>query len=216
MKTKILFLTILLVMGFIKIQAQVEKNKLFSSGAFRIEVNKGGETDKYNDGDMEDKYAYFDFDFQPKVGYTVIDNMPIGLWMDIDCYRQKAKDDEDKYKQTTFLIGPFIRYYFADIKNLMPYAEASVGFGTWKSAEKSGSEDDWDIWGKEGYFGFRVGGGLSYFFNDFVAADLFMGFNHYAWTDRNDNEEESRADWDYKSVYNEFLLQVGVVVMLPL
>jgi hypothetical protein len=215
MKTKALFITAISLLAWIQLSAQVEKNKLFVAGNFRIELNQGGENYKYQDGD--NKYSYFDFDVQPKVGYTVIDRMPVGLFMDYDMYRLKVKDDNDKYLERSFVLGPFIRYYFADIVGLMPYGEALAGIGSYRTAYKTEGEDEWNFDIKEGYFTFRVGGGLTYFFNDWVGADLFLGFNHYAYTDRNDEEESDRSDdWDYKDVYNEFMMQVGIIVMFPL
>jgi hypothetical protein len=214
MKAKLFYLILaLLALGTVA-QAQTEKNKLFVAGNFRIEVNNGGANFKYQDG--EDKYSYFDFDFQPKVGYTVIDNLPIGLFMDVDRYIQKSKDDDDKYREKMFAVGPFVRYYITDIVGLKPYGEALFGIGCWGNAFKDGSADEWEIYSKESYLTFRIGGGVTYFFNDWVGADLFMGFNHESWTDKSDNTEESRSDWDYKDVYNEFIMQVGIVVMFPL
>jgi hypothetical protein len=211
---KFTILTLLILMAsWLSLQAQTEKNKLWVAGGFRIELNQGGENDKT--ADYEDKYSYMDVDFQPKIGYTVIDNMPIGLFMDCDFYREKAKDDDDKYMERAFTIGPFIRYYFADVVGLKPYCEAMVGFGVDRGGYKSEDMDEWNLYYKEGYITFRIGGGLTYFFNDYIGADLFLGFNHYAYTDKNE-DEGNRSDWDYKDVYNEFLMQVGVVVMLPL
>ncbi len=215
MKAKLFFLVLALVWIGTTIQAQTEKNKLFVAGNFRIELNNGGVNYKYDDG--ESKYGYIDFDFQPKVGYTVIDNLPVGLFMDVDRYIQKDKSDDDKYRENSFAVGPFARYYFTDIVGLKPYAEALVGFGCWSNAYKSGSGGDWEGDYRESYLTFKVGGGLTYFFNDWVGADLFLGFNHEAWTDKtDDNGEESRSDWDYKTIYNEFIMQVGIVVMFPL
>ena len=212
MKTKFFALATLLALTLFNLQAQVEKNKLFVAGSFRIELNAGGENDKY--GDIEDKYSYFDFDFQPKIGYTVIDNLPIGLYMDVDYYREKAKDDNDKYKETTVSVGPFIRYYFLKDKKFKPFAEGLIGFGFYRAADKTEADNDWNVFDKEGYFTYRIGGGASYFFNDYIAADLFMGFNHEGWTVMDESVEDRSSDTKY--LYNEFLMQIGIVVMLPL
>ena len=204
---------IVLMASAMSLNAQTEKNKLWVAGGFRIELNQGGVN--YKSQDDESKYSYMDLDFQPKIGYTVIDNMPIGIFMDCGVYREKAKDDDDKYMERSFSFGPFIRYYFADIVGLKPYGEALAGFCFDRGGYKTEDRDEWDLYYKQGFFTFRVGGGLTYYFNDFVGADLFLGFNHYAYTDKND-DEDNRSDWDYKDVYNEFLMQIGVVVMIPL
>jgi opacity protein-like surface antigen len=213
MKKKMFPLIVLFVMSVIALQAQTEKGKLFASGAFRFELNTGGENIKSDDS-PDNKYGYYDIDFQPKVGYTVINNMPIGLFIDVDYYREKAKDDDDLYKEITFSIGPFIRYYFYDFHGLKPYAEGLIGIGMYKDKYKSGGSDDWDDY-KESYFTFRMGGGLSYFFNDNVAVDLFLGYNHESYTHKDDVSSD-REEIKTKYNYNEFLLQIGVVIMLPL
>jgi hypothetical protein len=209
---KLTILTMILLMAAgLNLRAQTEKNKLFIAGSSSLDLRAGGENDKY--GDTEYKYSNLDFEFTPKVGYTVINNMPIGLF--IDSYRkfQKDKDDDDKYKEAELLVGPFIRYYFADLVGLKPYAETSVGFGIYRAGSKAGSDDEWDIYDKETAFNFRIGGGLTYFFNDFIGIDMFMGFNHEGWIQKNESEGE-RSDDNPKYIYNEFLMQMGVVVML--
>jgi hypothetical protein len=208
------FIFALFLLTSLGLFAQVEKNKLWVAGGFRIELNQGGANYKYMD--TEDKYSYFDLDFQPKVGYTVIKGMPVGLFMDYDLYSIKSKDDDDKYLERSMAVGPFIRYYFADIVGLMPYGEAEFGIGSYREAYKGQDEDEWTVDVKEGYMTVKVGGGLTYYFNDYVGADLFLGYHMYSYTDKNDEEDGQRADWDYKDIYNEFIMQVGIVVMFPL
>lgn len=213
MKKITLSLIVLFVMSVFSLHAQVEKGKLFVSGAFRLELNAGGENIK-SDNSPDVKYSYFDFDLQPKIGYTVINNMPIGLYLDADIYSEKSKDDDYWYRSTTFSVGPFIRYYFYDFHGLKPFAEGLVGFGTYNWKIKYTEDEDWNKY-KESYFTFKLGGGLSYFFNDYVAADLFLGFNHETYTHKEDVSPQ-REEIKTKYNYNEFLLQIGVVVMLPL
>jgi hypothetical protein len=217
MKKVFVFTLMFLLVSGISVKAQFEKGKYFVAGSNRLEVNIGGETQKVDGDKVEDAgYSYFDFDFQPRVGYTIIDNLVGGLFMDIDKWSQKDKDDTYgyTYKGTYFVVGPFARYYFPICDKLIPFAEAQVGFGVDTDKSKYNDDDEWDKY-KEGVFTYRVGGGATYFFNDMVGADLFLGFLHDAYTHKGDEEgEASRSDHKEKYIYNEFIMQIGIVVLL--
>jgi hypothetical protein len=214
MKKNYILAIILLMTVSLMVNAQTEKGKLFVAGTSQLGVNTGGEHYKYgSDVPDESKYAYHEVTFQPKIAYTFIKNMPIGIFMDVDTYGDKDKSDDDRYKENSVAVGPFIRYYFADLVGLMPYAEAEIGYGSYRDAYKSGTDDDWTELNKEAYFTYQIGGGLTYFFNDHVGMDMFMGFHHYSYTW--EAEEGSRADETKNhDIYNEFTMQMGVVVMI--
>ncbi len=216
MKKACIFTLMFLLASGISVKAQLEKGKFFVAGSNRLELNIGGETQKVDGDKVEDAgYSYFNFDFQPRIGYTFIDNLVGGLFMDIDMWSQKDKDDTYgyTYKGTYFVIGPFARYYFPISDKLMPFAEAQVGFGVDRDKYKDNSGGDWSKT-KEGVFTYRLGGGATYFFNDMVGADLFLGFCHDAYTYKGEESEESRSEYKEKYIYNEFILQLGIVVLL--
>jgi hypothetical protein len=187
------------------------KGKYLVAGSNRLELNIGSENQKY--GSSESKYSYFDFDFQPRAGYFVIDNLATGLFMDLDLYSYKAKDDTYSYKSTYFVIGPFARYYINIWDKLVPYAEGQVGFGVDNEKSKYGGSDEWSKT-NEGVFTFRLGGGATYFFNDIVGADLFLGFLHDSYKYKDTGSPERASDSKY--IYNEFIMQLGIVVILDL
>lgn len=191
--------------------APTTKGKYFVAGSNRLELNIGSENQKY--GSSESKTSYFDFDFQPRVGYFFIDNLAAGLFMDVDIYSDKAKDEGMlSDKGTTFIIGPFARYYIPVFDKLVPFAEAGVGFGIDNYKYRYYSTDDWSK-SNESVFTFRIGGGATYFFNDIVGADLFLGFLHdsYKYKDTGTGGERSS---DSKYLYNEFIMQLGIVCIL--
>jgi hypothetical protein len=214
MKKNYILVIILLMTASLMVNAQTEKGKLFVAGTSQIGVNTGGEHYKYgSDVPDESKYAYHEFTIQPKIGYTFIKRMPIGVFIDLDSYMEKNKSTEDKYRDYSLALGPFIRYYFADIVGLMPYAEAEIGYGSYREGSKLDTDDEWDMYDKEAYFTYQIGGGLTYFFNDHVGMDMFMGFHHYSYTW--EAEDASRADETKNhDIYNEFTMQMGVVVMI--
>jgi len=57
-------------------------------------------------------------------------------------------------------------------------------------------------------------GGAIYFFNDFAGADLFLGFLHDSYKYKSSNEDSRSSDSNEKTIYNEFIMQPGVIVML--
>lgn len=213
---KALFAAILLILAAgISAQAQLEKGRYFVAGSNRLEFNKGMQKDKH-DGDVDDasKQTYFDFDFQPRIGYTIIDNLVTGLFMDVDIYSSKYKDGNGyEVKGATFIIGPFARYYFPVSDKLVPYAEGQVGGGIDTYKDRYDSENEWSKY-NETVFAYRLGGGATYFFNDMIGADMFLGFSHEAYKHKSNDSEASRSEHTESVVYNEFILQLGVVVML--
>jgi opacity protein-like surface antigen len=192
--------------------SQTEKGKLFLDGSSSLHLNIGSSKSK-SDGEVVEGsgYSYFDFNFLPKAGYFFIPNFVGGLFMDIEAYSDKSKDASDyQQKGVTFVAGPFVRYYVPVTDQFMPYAEAQVGFGVDNSKTKYSSSDDWSKT-NESVFTYRLGGGATYFFNEIVGCDLFLGYQHdsYKYKDSGDNESS-----DSKSIYSQFTMQLGIVVIL--
>jgi hypothetical protein len=211
MKRPLFVLFIMLLASLPALKAQVEKGRYFIAGSNRLEFNNGTQKDKIDGNiDEDSKQSYFDFDFQPRIGYTVINNLATGLFMDIDLYSSKDKNgDGYQVKGATFIVGPFVRYYFPVNTKLIPYAEGQVGLGIDNYKDTYNSGGDWTKY-NESVFTYRLGGGLTYFFNDMIGADLFLGFSHEAYKHKYDDGE-----YDSETViYNEFIMQIGVVVML--
>jgi hypothetical protein len=195
--------------------SQTEKGKLFLDGSSSLQMNIGSSKSK-TDGEVEEGsgYNYFDFNFLPKAGYFFIPNMVGGLFMDIEFYSNKSKNESSyQSKGTTFIIGPFARYYVPLTDQFMPFVEVQIGGGIDNSKYNFPPSDDWSK-SKETVFSYRLGGGGTYFFNEIVGCDLFLGYQHdsYKYKDNGDNGESS----DSKSIYNQFTVQLGIIVVLDL
>lgn len=191
-----------------------EKGKLFLTGASRFGISVGSEKSKSGGSTVDDsKSTYYDLDFLPKAGYFFIDNLVGGIFIDLELYNNKTKSSGYGYKGTTFIIGPFARYYVPVTSQIVPFAEAQVGFGIDNYSSRSSSSSDW-YKTKENVFTYRLGAGATYFINNIVGFDMFMGFLHDAYIYK-DSDDEDRSS-DSKSIYNEFNLQLGIVVVLDL
>ena len=214
-KAFVLTVMLVLITG-LTANAQLDKGNWFIAGSNRLDLKIGGEKEKYNDDLVEgDEFSYFEFNFQPDAGYFFIDNLVAGLFMDIDFYSEKYKDDDFGYKDKTmtFIFGPFARYYLPVGDKFIPYVGAGVGFGIYSNKSKYDDESEWEKY-KERVFSYKAGGGATYFFNDMIGLDAFLGFNHTSYIYKDDDGGESRSTDKYKYLYNEFVMQLGIVVVL--
>jgi hypothetical protein len=212
MKKALIFSMILVLASGISAKAQTDKGKFFLAGSYRLGLNFGTEKQK-NGSDVVSgsENTYLNFNYQPKVGYFVINNLVTGLFIDLQFYSNKYKNESYFYKSTTFIIGPFVKYYLPVKGSLKPYAEGQVGFGLDNSKDRYSTTSDWDKT-NESVFTYRLGAGATYFFNNYVGADLFLGFLHDSYKLKDTSSPERASSSKY--IYNEFLCQIGIVVIL--
>lgn len=210
MKKTILPLIIILVSALL-VNGQVEKGKVFIHGASNLGINFGKSKIK-TDGNTEDDQKYFELEFMPAFGYTVIDNLPVGIFMDVDHYNWKMIDGDDYDKGTSFTVGPFVRYYITNLDGFMPFGEAMIGWGGCKDTYKS---PGYEVEYKDCIFAWRLGAGGGYFFNDHVSADMNLFYSHEAYNSKETGEENGRSDdHSYKTIYNSFNILFGITVLL--
>jgi hypothetical protein len=212
MKKFVLLTIVAYLFSIVHVLAQTEKGKLFFTGAASLDFDSGKEKSKTHDA-TTDNYTYMEFKFYDKAGYTVINNLPVGIFLDVDLYSDKDKTGSyTKYTSTDFSIGPFVRYYIVNLNGLKPYAEGLVGFGI--DNEKETYPDGSPYKNNETFFTYRVGAGATYFMNDILGFDMFLGFDHKNYTHKENTSGDRSAAWDYKDIYNEFVLSLGIVIML--
>ncbi|HPT01144.1 MAG TPA: outer membrane beta-barrel protein [Bacteroidales bacterium] len=195
MKKILLLLCLLITYSFAF--SQTEKDKWFAAGYSSLRLDIGKE--KYKSGGTTHEYnTYRHFDFNPMVGYFIIDKLPVGLYIDLSARRVKDSDDGDIWKETEFVAGPFVRYYVVQIDKLVPFVEGRIGLGAYKE------DDEGDIY-KESVFSYRFGAGASYFFTDNVAFDSFIGYDYDRYTSV-DNADE------YSYFYPSVEINFGIVI----
>jgi hypothetical protein len=88
---------------------------------------------RYDSDPAEDAYKLTSYNFLPKAGYFVIDNLAAGLQAVVSGYTEKDLEYDDTYKERTIGIGPFVRYYYP-LDKFYPFAEAELLFGTVREA----------------------------------------------------------------------------------
>jgi len=207
MKKLLSFSILLLLISSIAF-AQVEKGKWFVAGYSSLGLDIGSEKYEYPNSGWKStsvsEYKYTEFDFNPYVGYFVIDKLPVGLFIDYEYMKEVDKEDDDTWKTSDFTIGPFVRYYIADVKGFFPYVEGRVGFGSYKETDEySGNKDEW----KSKIFTYKLGAGATYFLTDHVGLDLFLGYDHDSYKYEEDDYEETET-------YSSLEVNLGIVVTL--
>ncbi|MHC1773893.1 MAG: outer membrane protein [Lentimicrobium sp.] len=210
MKKKLLITAILTLCISAFTFAQVEKGNWFFGGSGSLDFNSSNEKVKTG-GTTTDGSKYTDFDFRPQVAYFVIDKLPVGLSLDLDIDKEKFTDPDGEYKWTSFMVGPFVRYYITDFDGIMPYAEAAAGFGSGNNKYTYGGDTSDD---KYGMFAFRMGAGATYFVTENVGVDLFVGYANYQEKYTVD-EDVARSESDeviYK--YGGLDFKIGFVISL--
>jgi outer membrane protein len=207
MKKQYIFL-ILLLFGSSILFAQVEKGKCYFAASSNLGIDIGKDKWKSSGGGPVSEYKYSQFFLHPEAGYFVIDKLVVGVFISYDYYKEKEQDNNYTWKNTSFTIGPFVKYYILEYKKLYPYVGAGIGFGSEKDTESwEGGSSEY----KYGLLTYRFGGGATYFLNDNVGLDLFLGYNHDVSKDKNTDEGKSMNSTDSKELDGSFKVGIGVV-----
>jgi len=119
----------------------------------------------------------------PKIGYLIIDNLAVGV--DVSLITSSGGSSTI----STFLAGPFARYY---IKNLFIEGEYSLGSG--KTVGSKTSLNEW-----------LVGIGYAAFLNDYVAVEPIIEYT---------NNSIDYKDLNHKSTIAGFVVGVGFQIYL--
>jgi hypothetical protein len=204
----LLFLSSSIVFG------QLEKGNIFIQGSSSI----GFSSEKYtyiSGGTSTESSKSTHFGFKPKAGYFVVENLPVGLAIHVDTYKNKGIDTDNENISNDFIIGPFARYYFLPQDKLRPTAEIYAGFGS--SKEKSTSTS-YNSESKYGIFEFSIGAGASYFITDHVAFDMILAYNSSKYNLKSQTSPsgvKSVTSEDQSDKYTGIGLNIGIVVTIP-
>lgn len=160
----------------------------FQSQTVKREVNGASNTaGKYNQ-----------INFNPKVGYFVIDNLAVGLGVDLASATFKAEGSNNKNTQSAFTVTPFVRYYL----DMGLFFQGQVGFGNQKDKTVA---DNTTTTTKNNVLDWALGVGYAYFLNDHVAIEPIVYYGSHA---------EKRDNPDVKDTYAGLGINVGLQVYL--
>ncbi|HEX2396044.1 MAG TPA: outer membrane beta-barrel protein [Bacteroidales bacterium] len=187
----------------VSLNAQTEAGKILVGGS--SELSFGAITQKYKSDDGDGTAGKItQFSLAPEAGFFVIDNLAVGLSLDMSLSSSKEDGSEFRETFTTLLAAPFVKYYY-DLGKIKPFAKAAVGLGssTYKLSDGSDSETE-----KTGIFGWELGVGAAMFMNDNVALEVGIGYQSISQKDKQDN------DIDLRIINGGIAFAVGIAVVL--
>ncbi len=117
-------------------------------------------------------------------GYFVANNLVIGLELPVTFSRRKDDDIDFNLRNTTFIVSPFVRYYFNG-SNIRPFLQGNIGIGssTSKSAGSNVISDPSDplffesVETKSEIFQYSINGGIAIFISKNVTVDIGVGYS---------------------------------------
>ncbi len=144
----------------------------------------------------------------PKVGYFVIDNLALGLDVNIALSTTKDGEDSDKYSQTLLSVGPFIRYYIPTSK-VLPFFEINGSLGSINNKNDYSDNTYYeDVEYKSSVMSIGGGIGLAAPLGDRVTFDVLAGYNSLTVKDKEDNDD------NYRTVIGTLGLKIGFTILL--
>ncbi len=158
------------------------------------------ESHKHDSNSAEAEYKHFIYNFLPQAGYFFTDNIAAGLSIELSGNSIKEVDDDDKWNETSFAIGPFVRYYYP-LEKMYPYAEIMSLVGTYKMSWEDESE---------GIFSFGLGVGSAIPLGDIVSLDILAKYlrTSYSWKYSGDGSGKN------KEIFSGIGISVGFFVYL--
>lgn len=200
MKTsKVMLCVVIIILSSTLLIAQsaTEKGRIITDVDFRLSSGNHDVDDAW--GTEVDHYL---LGTDIGIGYTVIDNLEIGLVLSVDNESIDSKNEfhESKTTESIMLYSVSARYFLMKEKALRPFVSVLGGVGTSKTTE-TGNEDT-----KANITGFGGSIGVAYFINSNVGVELRGVYQIQDIAD-NDNHEYSS---DISSTW--FHIAVGTIV----
>lgn len=117
----------------------------------------------------------------PVIGYFFIDNLAVGL--NVDIMSSSSKDEDgDKFGFSSFLFGPFVRVYW-DMRDFALFGGGNFGFGAFNTKVKTGSTK---TTASTNMYGFAIGPGFVIFPNNYVGIEGTLRYSSTTTTDKID------------------------------
>ncbi|MGN0033749.1 MAG: outer membrane beta-barrel protein [Candidatus Limimorpha sp.] len=163
---------------------------------------------------------YFTFSITPVVGYMLTDNLAAGLGFGLAFDNMKYSEDvmdvtyTVKEKETSWIVAPWLRYFFADFKDIRLYADFRVGFGGSKPKNivEGDSTTVENVGDKEFDFGVGVIPGIAYYLNDHISINTRLNLLSVGYSMTKVTSEEIYGNETFTTVnkYNDFGLGVNM------
>jgi opacity protein-like surface antigen len=214
MKKLVLLITAVCLLSAGNAQTQLEKGRLLAGVTSTIGLGGYHGSELMSLRFMKTKYPGEEgssttsgFNFLPRGGYFVMDNLAAGLDILLGLSSQKSSESDYKSSNFGFGIGPFARYYYP-LENCWPFAEANFMVGAETSKYSGGTWDDKSKWS---FVSFALGVGAAKPIGESVTVDLMAGYSFTLWKDSEPNEEYSG-----KEICSGIIIKAGFTVLFGL
>ncbi len=214
----ILLLLLTVFISVLKTQAQFEKGRgLFSistasqltSGADVFLLGFGSEkreSDGTGSNDDNNSDKTFQFNFSPRVGLFLIDDLAVGTNLNVAAMRVKEGDDGRKFSNNLISIGPFVRYYFPSQK-IQPFAEIGGNFGRVKNISVLSNNNEFEV--TESLVAFNGGFGVAATLSDKILMDAMLNYTSQVQKFKENNDDNSRRITNFLGVRLGFTFLLG-------
>lgn len=155
-------------------------------------------SDAYEEGNPHKKT---NINLSPKVGYFVVDNLVIGL--DLNVASLSEKGGTLKISQTLLSTGPFIRYYLPT-SNVRPFFEFNSAFGVINNKLKTDIYEEFKSSVKSIGGGFGIAAPLG----ERVMFDVLAGYNSLTVQRKENNDN------NFRNVIGTLGLKFGFTMLL--
>jgi len=107
----------------------------------------------------------FSIAVSPDMGYFLSDNLAIGASLPLSLYTQSD------YRNISYGLAPFIRYYFGQPSDFMFFVTGAFGIRGWSSKYDDTTNSSIAIAGS-------AGGGGTYFLNESIGLEIILGYTY--------------------------------------
>lgn len=193
---KLFLVAVLSVFAFSTVNAQdegsssgpTEQGNFVLSGAAGLQFISSNIEIEY-DGESLGDYTVNTFSFMPSFGYFVMDNFAVGLSANFSTMTEK--DDGNKYIVKSTMIIPSALYYFPVAGDVKPLVQ--VGAGYMSSTFEENYDGPGEVYkDKSSGLVINIGGGVSYFANDFVSINFGLSYTMANLKDSEDSESVTK------------------------
>ncbi len=201
---KLLLSTMLLALSFAygqekKEKLTIEKGTWYTSANFSI-----GHNSNEFEGSPETS-KYFNFNFSPKVGYTINDNLIIGLGVGYGY--SKSESGSEIGKGNSYKIFPYIKKHFPLGKKLTISLQGEFSY-SYADYSNNINSTPYERSTKQYFVGIRPG--LTYFLNKNIALEANIGSLGYSKTDQDESSFPDRESDSFQFNINSTDLMFGL------
>jgi len=220
MKNLLILTVSILTINFGVLSAQTNKGTIFIGGTtaqnftetgynFMSLGYSSGTTKADIDGyESPDPTKLFSVNLMPKAGYFVLDNLVVGLDVNLAFSKINYGSNSGEYSELMIGAGPFIRYYIPKTK-ILPFFELKSLYGTIKDKTNylfSGELFEYES--NASVLTFGGGVGIAVPIGKKVNFDILVGYDYYTIKETEDNES------NYRDVVGTIGLKLGFTILL--